>query len=399
MTQKREETKMFRKNEKTLLDDVIDHDFDKYYTDLFREYSGTLKVGHFHEGNVLARVPLQRASTKYLTNPLHTYCINPDQNHEYSSEFGIEGYRYLREAIRDGREDVNLNVHHLLGGNDLLTSVTSTIVNVTVNAPFKECMEVIAHYQKLAGNNFYGALLRDPSNPNFIINPLHILTALAIMENEEILNNNKFNVILYFHTDRAQSDKDFSTHYSNEDLVRENIEKLMQLYTAKEDWYIRGEAPLRNYEHKKVFIKISESVIAGEVPKDKYYLSAHQVITKGIVAPYYGSSLIYVEGREGSIGYSLSPFKSVNIRGCSFISNRDTELSWSSVCTGDLPRNSFQGMRSLTHANLSSPYTSYPIVPGALAYADAMIHKCLELYTLANILGDTDGKEDDDCQD
>jgi hypothetical protein len=120
-----------------------------------------------------------------------------------------------------------------------------------------------------------------------------------------------------------------------------------------------------------------------EDPNFLYYLVPNQLLTKGIVAPYYGTSLVRQKLATSDVtGLHLTPMLSANI-------SYSYELrDWTSVCTGSVPKATVAGLKTLNHSNLSSPYNRDILFPGALVYADKCIEKSIEIYKLSGLLND-----------
>jgi hypothetical protein len=60
--------------------------------------------------------------------------------------------------------------------------------------------------------------------------------------------------------------------------------------------------------------------------------------------------------------------------------------NFSSVCTGSVSNSTLEGLRTLNHANLSSPYSTTIIANGGLVYAQLAVIKSLQIYKSAKII-------------
>ena len=76
------------------------------------------------------------------------------------------------------------------------------------------------------------------------------------------------------------------------------------------------------------------------------------------------------------------------------VDEKNINVQFNSVCTGNLSNRTLTGLRSLTHSNASSPYNTVIITDGALAYADACVEKSFAIYKLVGIIPTEEVKED-----
>jgi len=347
---------MFKHIHRSFLDSVLKAEREQFQQSVTETFVTTQNTDHFFEGNVLYKIPFKRSSVTTLLSDFNTICVEPTNQMGNQSAY------------------------------PLLKEVSNQFLNIQAKAPFQECMQIIHPYQVNAGKHFYGALLRSTSNPDIIINPFHILTAVSVLSSEYV--NHEFNILLYFYGDRDYADTTYQTNIAQADKIDNNLNALMHSFTSKLSTDLKVDTIHHNEEHDEVCVIHKERKYEDEDPDYTHFIVAHQLLTRGIIAPYYGSSLIqWNNNRTTCVGISLSPFDSVNISGRDSIStNNDSNNSASAVCTGNLTSTTLHGLRSLTHANLSSPYQEYTLKPGLLAYADAMVEKATALYINAGII-------------
>lgn len=357
----------------TLLDSVIDYDKTTFISTHGDGLSASTSPSIIDKGNILFKIPANRTSLATLTKGDINHCLSED----YADKIGTnEVSRY--------------------SSSSLLQEVTSQFINIEANAPFIECINTIYKYQQLAGDHFYGALLRGTDDPDIIVNPFHILTALSIMENDEYLHNINFNILIYTYKDRALIDDHYETRFSDKNSVDSNINALMQIYTSKLTTFTRVKESLpvsgasSDPIHEcRVDIKYTELIHKDEDPSHIYHIVAHQLKTNGIIAPYYGTSLVrWDRSRINCYGIHLSPMHSCNISAntYTYLNDPSSNVEFDSVCTGDLSNCTYEGLRTLTHSNLSSAFGKDNLTPGFLGYVDAMIEKSVNMYKSAGII-------------
>ena len=359
------------KAEKSLLDMVVDNELIAFKNQALSEATVDVFTNKIDDGNVLFKIPANRTALEILTDGMTSHCLDFSKLNTKDSSH-IENY-HTWSFIQD---------------------VTKNFININANANFVDCINIAHTYQQLAKENLYGILFRAVDNPDIIINPFHILTALSIMENDEYLNIIKFNILVYTYPDRSHIDSVYNTHYADTDKINNNIDSLMQLYTTKLSTNLKLEsfeevAPDNPLEYG-INMEVSQGIRNDEDPDKVYYISTQQLVTKGIIAPYYGASLITWDRKHNRdcTGMSLSPMNSANLSHNTYVHFTDineNKRSYS-VCTGDLSNYSYEGLCTLTHSNLSSPYRENNLVPGFVAYIDAMIDRSTDLYIRAGII-------------
>lgn len=279
---------------------------------------------------------------------------------------------------------------------DLFNNVTNQLLQIKEAYPLAECLKIIANFVDKAGNNFYGAILKN-SRDSTLINPLHPLVAPVILGNFDMLNKSTWYPILYFYSDRKAADRIYKTTAAEVEVIKTQIDCIYNAVTStvavtqrKATTRTTNESPIRCEVETVEYLTIQEfgRVINGRGLSASSMLVAHQMMTEGITAPYYGTTLLSYEPGSRSLGGHISPMRSCNIsyEGSESSATRTRELRYIKVCTGSRSSGTLEGVRTLMHANLGSPYTRNIIADGALAYVDVCINKALQIFKLAGII-------------
>lgn len=280
-------------------------------------------------------------------------------------------------------------LHHY---EKLFNSVTSTILTIEGTYTYREAINKIIPFINKAGANFYGAILRKDS---IIINPFSVA---AIIPHLNSNHQDKFNIILYFYKDRASLDKNYETNESDPDLVNTMIENILKpigtpvTYSTKitsvetlTEGQFRIEQSMR--------VHIDDNFSANSAIKSENYIVAHQAVTRGVLAPFYGATILSKEPTSGASGAHITPMLCANVgapqtKNGTLTPTKSSPISFGSVCTGSQPNSTLKGLTALTQCNMLSPYNRNTIVAGALAYVDASINKCLEIYKKVGYITD-----------
>lgn len=315
----------------------------------------------FVNGAVLTKVPLNRSSIATLSENQGFIAKNEHRTAPYQKP----------------------------GDSHLLDDVTDQIINISKKQTLTECLAMIATFRQKAGKHFYGALIREAGNKKVIMNPLHILTTLSIIENQAELMMKKYTLVIYIHRSKDTMDDVYKTEQADRGHVDKQLDAIMQGFSSKVDNKLKASAKIENGQ-VKVTYRVAKS--PDEHRTYEHYLTAHQLMTKSVIAPYYGTSLIQMEGGS-SRGLCISPFSSANIVCRSDEYRRSPKFT--SVCTGSHRNNTMVGLRSLAHSNLSSPYNSANLKAGALAYASAMVNRAFDLYIKVGLVEPFDFNEVD----
>lgn len=331
---------------------------DTFMKERINEIKSVSTSDDFVDGNVLYKIPINRTSTKDLID-----------NHVY--------------PLKDKEKRVRF-----FCSSQFMPLISQQVINIAPQKGIKACLELIYQYKKAAGSSFYGAVLRKGSK--VIINPFHILTAISLLNDEKLLNES-YSISIYFYSNRDKADKKYKSEDACTESMTKNIENLMLSYTNSVNTEIKITNKGEMGPNGDVRIQYKESKHPDEDRDKTHYMVTHQIVTQGIIAPYYGTSII-AKSNSSSSGIHVSPMRSCNI-------SQDTEVipsrrqDYRSVCTGRLSNSTLTGLRSLTHSNLSSPYNSNTLMPGFMVYADMMIEKSLELYGKAGLIEVTPQEE------
>lgn len=270
----------------------------------------------------------------------------------------------------------------------LFSNVTDKILTLDGKHTIAQALTIVNTYINKAKNNFYGVILR---NGNELINPLHPLTALQILDNYDQVKSNKYTVIMYFYTNRSHMNTEYQSTTADIEQVDKLIDNLLRSNSkaAIETNAVNLQSSVvEDLDNDRITIEyyttmnINEAIaLSGEA-----FIVAHQFMTRGVVAPYYGSSVLELLKGQPAKGIHVTPLLSCNISYNGSADIAGARPTWSSVCTGHHPNSIKENLRVLTHANLSSPFNTSIIRPGALIFIDRCIDRVRELYTKARIL-------------
>lgn len=231
------------------------------------------------------------------------------------------------------------------------------------------------------GNRFAGAIIL--TQHGSLINPFHPLVALELLvyPNIEVKK-------LYIFTYTEDTDSIF-VKYDQGAIIEEQKEDIKLLIRAYQSRITHRELKIvkNTYDKERKVLEREYRVAkhTGEDLNKEYYLVAHQLLTKGTFVPYYGTSIIQLTSNSSS-GYHITPFKSCNL-------NNHSEYTPVNVCTGSKSNRTIAGLRTLHHANLSSPYESHCMTSHSKTYADACIAVTIDIYKSANFILKTEVEE------
>ena len=358
---------MFIPNKKTILDKIME--------DELNDFQGQYKIGDEMEASVeksvtTADVIYPVDMTKASTNTLLTkdnYCN--DLNHPDSRALA-----YNCEPLYE--------------------NVISKILTVEGSYTFKEAIPKILPFIEAAGQNFYGALLRDTKNKALILNPFHLLSAIS---NIKLNSNKKYTIILYFYRNRKEMDRQYGTATSDPKLVASQLDALLHSFGTKVSYKTKVSSMKKEQDGSVTLVTASwQQAHTSAALQAENYIVAHQILARGVIAPFYGASLLTKDPTGSASGTHITPMRSCNISdthspdqsGGRTLNRRSDAPRFTSVCTGSQSNATLTGLRSLTHCNLLSPYSKFTIVEGALAYADASINKSLQLFKAAGYIKD-----------
>jgi hypothetical protein len=244
------------------------------------------------------------------------------------------------------------------------------LIKVAVSQPTSTLLQEVYDIKQKLGKTFAGALFL--TSEKGIINPLHPLVAL------ELLNDLSFTVkkLLIFTYDNLKEidskyglrKKDFTSDIS---LLIKAYQSQVQdraIRVVNNDFQESSDTIRQDYQISK---------LPGEDQNKEYFMVAHQLLTRGTFVPYYGTSIISMNGN--TTGIHITPFKSCNI-------SNHNNTDGASVCTGNTSNKTIEGLRTLHHANLSSPYQSNCMTDASKPYADACIEYSLNIFKQAKLV-------------
>jgi len=354
---------MFNINKKTFLQQILSTELASFHGNNISENIKTNSEDDFKNGHILFKIPIKKS---FMDDMLTTY-RNP----------------VLNDLVDN--DSTGNNFHDSRVTNGLFNNVTDQLINIPAQKNYSECLDIIMDYKNALKENFYGAILRTKSK-KLTLNPFHILTALSVL-NDKKYQDKLYDIIIYSYKDREQLNEYTKNEASDHELVNQNIDALMNAYVSRvptETRTVRDNDEFADKTSDRITVSVQTKKFADEDPDCSHYLSGHQLLTRGILAPFYGVSLIKMNG--ATTGLRLTPFGSCNISSDYGKQIPTSSPSYGSVCTGNLPKTTLKGLRSLSHANLGSPYGGGYIQIGALTYADIMIERCISLYESAKFM-------------
>ena len=296
-------------------------------------------------------------------------------------------YTVSEQTMRDTKAQIK-------DSGRFMNSLTESIININDAGNYKKCIDTLHGLHSSFGGKLYGALLISGKT---ILNPFHPLTAMLMADEVTYQEQHKLNfriAIYSFPDDRVYESwhQEFYSQMADKDLIESNLNALIQVAAHQVTTEIKmvGSETTAGNNSENVRLQYQISKHPDEAPDYEFYLSAHQMLTSGIVLPWYGTSFIKLNGSTS--GYHISPMRSCNINGGG-VNPSDNEVSWSSVCTGSVPNSTLKGLRTLNHANLLSPYNRNIMAPGCLVYAQMSIIKSLQIYRSAGFIKGTLNEE------
>ena len=358
---------MFNLEEKTFMQNVLDAELKDFAENVDPNKLVEFGDETYRDGNVLFKVlPLKTSFQDLLLNT-----------------------RIITDREKLEKDQYPKHGHY----EELFRQTTDQIITVSTNISYIDALVTIRTIKDALKERFYGALL---VNGKEIINPLHPLVAIAMKDNFEKVSSRSFRLIVFAYQNREEMDRHYNTEKANIELIHKNIGNLISSYTNSEGVEIKVETH-RKVGNSNIEISYRVKKETDEEDDNDYMMVAHQIITEGIVCPYYGTSLIKMG--EDTSGLSLSPMTSCNIQHCENLehgtefnskyaieNNKTIKPYFRSVCCGNLNNKTLKGLRSLTHSNASSPYNRYTIQDGALAYADECIASSFAIYENLGII-------------
>ena len=307
---------------------------------------------------------------------------------EYPNDFMYEGAPLVKcyeksEALESALElkKCSTNSNET---KELMHRLSNNIVNIDNAGDYIKCVNMIYKIKARLGSLFYGALL---IKDKIILNPLHPITAMLMLNQDHILHNFNYKIVIYSFRDE-EAFENVSDYYNSSDSYIDIFDKQLNNIIKLSAHQVNTEISILNDDC--VISKSGNIELKYQITKDprenaeyELYLSAHQLLTEGIVYPYYGASIIKMNGNTS--GKDITPMTSCNI--ANHINN-----DWGHVCTGSESNQTLKGLRTLNHANLLSPYRKNIMYDGAILFAQMAVDKSIELYKAANFIK---GEEDE----
>lgn len=280
----------------------------------------------------------------------------------------------------------------------LFDDVSQDIATLDTQMELPDSIEAIYKIASALGTKFYGALLVDDTN-KIKINPLHPLTALSFCADDKNPNTPiSWKVVIFLYKDRAALDKLYSTNNADLSIIEENLTDLINCHLGRVDLVTKNIECALNTQSQQIDLSYKVEHHPDDDQNSEGLLVAHQLLTRGIVVPYYGTSILKMEPGKTK-GVNVSPMISSNIshnsnyNGGRFYDSKESkeknltvDISYTPVCTGSSDNTTLKGLRTLTHSNTLSPYNRNIITDGSLAYVIACNKKSFDIYRLAQIL-------------
>lgn len=342
----------------------------------------------FVNGNVVIKVPMNRKSITDL----------------------LSGARNIHKDLGEYRSDImnsfssfsQNNGHSRMSYENLFMDTTKRIIKIDTEMTFEQSLNMAIKFRNKLGSKFYGCLLKVKGMDSTLINPFHILTSLSAVSEYGLnkqgvmdVSKYKFYPIIYILDNEMQLDLEHHSVFADMEKIETNINCLMQIFGSKTQSKTKITGTnLDNLDEEKlnkirkgemnIEIKykqtIEDSDDEDESNDSNNYVIAHQLMANGVVAPFYGASIVKIKKNlSDSKGTRLTPMPTVNIAGA--VDNFESVI-FDNVCTGSTFKNTtLDGLRTQTHVNYGSPYgSSKTFMPGSLVYARRMIEKSLQVY-------------------
>ncbi len=281
----------------------------------------------------------------------------------------------------------------------LLNHLIKRSITISNVGNLKMTLTKIRDLKETFGSNFYGVLIHKKKQE--FINPLHPLTAMSLLSDADFnKEENVFTIELFHYEDRKRMDDIYSTKNFDPEIGERNINNLINCFAnnAPSNFKIMGQ---NNTVNSNGQVTIDFKVQKNEEEEQGYelYMVAHQMLTEGVVMPYYGSSAIKMYSDRDSVGMNVSPMLSCNINqdlsflsGLAFDSKYQQQTGetitqmWYSICCGSKSNRNLEGLRTLVHSNGSSPHISSIISDGSLGYADMCNDKAITIFETAGFI-------------
>jgi len=278
-------------------------------------------------------------------------------------------------------------------GDTFFTQVTQNIMTIDGEYTIAEALRLVQKFIVKAKNNFYGVLLRSTTKGSIILNPLHPLVATALISTQNF-KTMKFKILLYFYPNRVDMDVLYKSYNTTVETVQSSVTNLLRLSKRNTEVKIDiGEVLNVEKDDNMLDVRIIRGQSSRvnhvgrhhpEMTNAPYYTLPHQLLTRGNIAPYYGTSILRLAAGHTGECCPVSPFLAANVSNSSAVT--PNQIRFNNVCTGSQSKKTLEGLSSLNHAYLGSPLNKTLIRPGALMYADQCIDTSMFLYHKAGIV-------------
>lgn len=333
----------------TLLQNVYSNDVDKYINTIVKEqYTAKAPSLITKNGGILFKMPINKTSVDNMINS-------------------------------------SLSVLPRISSMQFHSNVTNKIIQIKNVTNFTRAMEIIETYRNVAPQLFYGALLKLQNEKETFINPYHVLSASCIIDNGYDNSNfisETFDILIYFMDTNSDTTKLFCEKPSAEiqAAMKTNIDSILLQYQNKLESVNKVIKTIPSGSLSSFKLVYKTKIFPDENPEFSSYIVPSAILTKGIVAPFYGTNLIkiFMDGKITK-GMSVSPFKTCNIS-----NTDDYNASFTNVCTGSTSNKTHDGLLTLHHVNLNSPFgdSKQGIPAYGKFYIDEMIQTSLKLYKI-----------------
>ena len=103
----------------------------------------------------------------------------------------------------------------------------------------------------------------------------------------------------------------YKSNTANVEHIKKQLNNLIKVSAHQIQTQIKIESSDGEDRNGNIRLKYKVSKYKGEDQDFEFYLSAHQILTQGIVMPYYGASFIKLNGSTS--GKHITPMGSCNI--------------------------------------------------------------------------------------
>jgi hypothetical protein len=312
---------------------------------------------------------------KYVNNSSDIY----DENSMLHDEAGLKD---IKNNTIEFEKSVNLNKKFYESSrtqaDTLIQNVSKEITIIENMNTIKDCIKVALEIKRQVNDGtFYGCIVTDGEMHINLFNPTSLISLQKKMLDE---TSKELQLLVYRFPDidiKKEINNEINRNGNKLELEIGHDEIIRNIIAFTADKVSREYISVANIFEQNLLDKDIEDLTAEIFYKIKNdgennyrsIIVGHQILTEGILIPYYGASIVILESYRDSVkskGFQLSPMMTPNIH------------SDNTVCTGRHSNIGLYGLSSLHHANLSSPYFRDILCYGALDFADM----CIEMMTL-----------------